>query len=1005
MPKYSKLLVVLPCHSLEDFPTHHRGEQAADLLANWTALWHPALIASCSAQPDWHQADNPECSYETDADGILLALVPMVAQPSLVSELLTNLDALDAIVIQSAPSSPKCRSEIVDSALNANPHAAELAKKVDHEIAEDFHALGYAFLQIQIMTRQLRYSSNLDLALFSDLAAAAAKLATDGENEKAKSGLTKCFDMLLQEKNSYYPVEAELIDIVLTAETTLGKSLRRQLGQKHAFNVLITGTNAQLLSTKQAESFTQLKDRFNQDRFNLQSDGSSAAEDETFERIGLIGGLQDELPESLVSTESLVNQLQHGRTTIENLFGIVPSVFMRRRFGLSPATPGVLEQFDFVGAIHATLDDGEYPLCSGPNLRWTGNDDRSILAFGERPLSAADESSFVGLGVKLGEAIDSAYVASVAFCHWPDKTCQSFKDLLRTTKYGPLFGTFVNVEDYFESVYDPGFGEMFTNDEYRAPYLKQAVQRGTPNPVSCVTTYWKRFYRLNSARALWTQTCATTGIDSVTVAEIQDQLGELQNLIESALNLETFDNSIDQAIDDLIERLTNHRAGSQHTLSTSEKANTHHQASLNSFELVNTTSLKRRIIFQRDSDNVGTIKNQPPIVLAEGTQQGSHWVAEVPPMGVATVSAGSLLKEDSFKSDPAVAEGLVLRNEFFELNVDSATGGIRSVQIYGSRINLASQQLAIRIPSQRDSRDQPLTRARYTKMVANHIETVSNSRLSGTIVSSGQLLDGSEPLANFKQSVSLSRGKRIASVAVEINLLSELSGSLNHYACSRLAWKSEASRLIANNQETRDEVTSAWFTATNFVEIAQEDQRLVMLTGGLPYHRRASRRMLDSLLIVGNETQRSFEFGIGVNVRHAMAAAVDWMSPVIFVEPKPEGNSSPHKNGGSDATVNKSGWLFHFNCKNILVTWWQPLFNDDSEKDERWSGVQLRLRETEGRAGTLSIRCPQPIASGERVNFGGDFLQSLKVASDDDTKLELDFGRFDYLQISIHWKK
>jgi len=89
----------------------------------------------------------------------LLALVPVVAQSSLDSELLTNLDALDAIVIESDPSSPKCRSEIVDSVLLANPRAAELAKKVDHEIAEDFHALGYAFLQIQIMTRQLRYST------------------------------------------------------------------------------------------------------------------------------------------------------------------------------------------------------------------------------------------------------------------------------------------------------------------------------------------------------------------------------------------------------------------------------------------------------------------------------------------------------------------------------------------------------------------------------------------------------------------------------------------------------------------------------------------------------------------------------------------------------------------------------------------------------------------------------------------------------------------------------
>ncbi len=42
---YQQLIVVLPCHSLEDFPTHHEGDDATGLLAAWTALWHPALIA------------------------------------------------------------------------------------------------------------------------------------------------------------------------------------------------------------------------------------------------------------------------------------------------------------------------------------------------------------------------------------------------------------------------------------------------------------------------------------------------------------------------------------------------------------------------------------------------------------------------------------------------------------------------------------------------------------------------------------------------------------------------------------------------------------------------------------------------------------------------------------------------------------------------------------------------------------------------------------------------
>ena len=39
---YTDLTVLLPCHSLEDFPLYHEGAEADGLLAAWSALWHPA---------------------------------------------------------------------------------------------------------------------------------------------------------------------------------------------------------------------------------------------------------------------------------------------------------------------------------------------------------------------------------------------------------------------------------------------------------------------------------------------------------------------------------------------------------------------------------------------------------------------------------------------------------------------------------------------------------------------------------------------------------------------------------------------------------------------------------------------------------------------------------------------------------------------------------------------------------------------------------------------------
>ena len=54
-----ELVVLLPCHSLEDFPVHHEGEEAEGLLAAWSGLWHPALIAACDNIPLWFRADAP----------------------------------------------------------------------------------------------------------------------------------------------------------------------------------------------------------------------------------------------------------------------------------------------------------------------------------------------------------------------------------------------------------------------------------------------------------------------------------------------------------------------------------------------------------------------------------------------------------------------------------------------------------------------------------------------------------------------------------------------------------------------------------------------------------------------------------------------------------------------------------------------------------------------------------------------------------------------------------
>ena len=469
---------------------------------------------------------------------------------------------------------------------------------------------------------------------------------------------------------------------------------------------------------------------------------------------------------------------------------------------------------------------------------------------------------------------------------------------------------------------------------------------------------------------------------------MQNRIDELQSKTESALNASTEQNSeIDKELDSLHDEFK-----------PAAKAPTKPDNLGRSVDIVNPTSFKRRIEFIT-SEGTGFLKQSPPVILCDSSGSGTHWVIELPPAGSTHIDFGSLNKKDLLKSDPKVGEGLTLRNEFFELKVDENTGGIRAIQLYRTRINLASQQLAVRTPGQRDAKKQPLTKARYTTMVAQEIELVMESRLAGKIISKGQLIDSDSAIADFQQTVRVVRGLRVIEVEVEVNPLKPLSDSPNHYVCSRLAWKSEASRIIANAGETRQEISSDWFHATNFMEVIQDDHRLTMLTGGLPFHRRASRRIVDSLLMVGREQRRRFKFGLGVDVPYAMSAAVGWLTPAIEL-------GSANETDGK----NSSSWLFHFNCKNILVTWWEPLFDNQSGIDQsetgqsEWTGIQIRLRETEGRPGKLSIRCPRPVASADMVNLAGEFIRTLEVADDDPSKFFVEFGRSDFFQVTVRWK-
>ena len=66
-------------------------------------------------------------------------------------------------------------------------------------------------MQVELLTRQMRYASNLDEVYFNNTILAAAQAYVDADQQKTKELLQSCFDVLGEERDHFYPVDAHLM--------------------------------------------------------------------------------------------------------------------------------------------------------------------------------------------------------------------------------------------------------------------------------------------------------------------------------------------------------------------------------------------------------------------------------------------------------------------------------------------------------------------------------------------------------------------------------------------------------------------------------------------------------------------------------------------------------------------------------------------------------------------------------------------------------------------------
>lgn len=947
-------LLLLPGHGLDDFPRSLPPEEANSLLAGWVALWHPNLIAAIRTSPRWQQSIYPPSDLSE-----LLIVLPSISESTLPGEFLTDVSKAGSILLRARAPWSEFQSELLKAVglIHSTPTTDALRF--------DFAALGYAFLQVQLMTRQLRYTSNLDELLFSDQALQAAQAAVADDRETAERMLQSCFDQLGQERDHYYSLDVNLIDVTLLAPTTLGASLKKQLGQLHPpTSLLASASIVRKLNDEHPDTMQMLN--------------TTLAQRTTV----LVGGLDQERPHPLMSFDAVRRDLMRAREAYENLGVPQPKVFSRYKYGIVPDMSLHLRRSGFVGSIVVGWDGGEYPQGTQAKISWEASDGTFLPALAPKVIDAANPSNFLTLGLRAGEALDREQIPALVLAHWPNHHCDFFRLLVAITKRTPALGKWVLADDFFENTDASYHQERLSTTQFRYDWFN-ATEPLSPAQFFTRTQAYQRFHSLaNAAQNLSNlvyqldqyHRVPTSGTGAASDTEAQSPvyspapsatwaplLPELWGRIDALLDpsteegeLESIDKHLKILKQDLLHRLVKHMAPGAKAIAAEQAGEVQEVARL----VFNPYSCATRVPVRSNLKQM--VAPESNCLHSAGEVNGENVaLVDVPSFGFVLANTKENVPTKS-KQRLLAESGRLLQNEFFEAQIDPTRGHLVSLHVPGRRGNRFSFSIA-----RRETNENAF---KHSDMKAERVETIVNTNVFSLIRAQGKLIDEGKTVAKFQIDYATWRGSRVMEVAVRLHELREMGDNpWNSAYVLRFAWPTESAILRTFAGGARESWAGGASIAPQLIEIDEVEYRTHLITGGLEFHRRCEGRFLETLIAVKGQTEVSHRFGIAVDLPYPQIAAAQFMDGCFDV---PLSATAPIKN--------RSSWLFNTDAKNSKLDLECPLVSDKGEL----VGQRFRIAECDGKSANAVIRCSRDVSEAYRVDNLGGRLGKLTVEND-----------------------
>jgi alpha-mannosidase len=799
---FRELTILLPCHSLDDFPLYHVGADAHGLLAAWSGLWHPFVLHTFNALPTWERVDDPpsqvddkifvlptctDCTISEEfRQDIHLSSGELVEDFSTREELTARL--LELIKNQTTEATNEQSETIFNSSRATHP--------ISQEVIADFYALGMAYLWTELLTRRMRYMSMLDQAAFQKNALAAASAIVNGNETEYSEHLQRAFDTLFQARSHFYPVDNYLLDVTLVVPSVAGEPLRKSLTDQCPTTLLMNGKTLDHIAAHEQQTLEAIR----------------AAIAEGYVSILASDYSEGDLP--LMTQEAILTELQKTARTFEQHLGAAPQFYARRKHGPTAALPAILHDLGYRGAWHTALDDGQVPQHAKNKIHWQGLGPYSIEAVTRPPQDANEPGPLLNLPEQVGESMDHDMTAFVVFAHWPGRVTPFYADLRRAAPFAATLGKFVTWQQFFDETTTAEEYSKFECDDYRLPYLKQAVARNSESPLGQVAKDYQTATRDESTPILNT----------------------LNAILESATGRSSAEEPVPASNGELI--------------------------------LLNPTNSRWRRSFRLPEDWLDVADRTTENSLQQNVAP-KFLSVDVPALGYVRITPAIMQQSNDVKPAkpaPLIASELKLKNEFCEVTISESSGAITAIRPIVRPANRLSQQLVMRLPGP----------SQYTSMKADSIEITHNSPALGQITSRGYLIDETDvKCAKFEQITRLLQGSRVVEIEISIEPLeSPVADPWSSYFALRWAWPDASMNVCRSVHETIQTTRLKRIDAPQFIELRDEKQATTILANGYPYHLRTDQRMLDTLLIVKGDAPISHHrVGIGIDLANPAISA------------------------------------------------------------------------------------------------------------------------------------